>query len=76
MGGDGARLPCVASGSWILLHYHNRVQKDGSENSQEILSIFDGYQQSQKHRNGQKNHWVVSLWVTFYHTRQSELASS
>lgn len=48
------RLPCVASGSWILLHYHIRVQKDGSENSQEILSISDGYQQSQKHRNGQK----------------------
>lgn len=23
-----------------------------------------------------KTHWVVSLWVRFYHTRQSELASS
>lgn len=33
----------------------SRVQKDGSENSQEILSIFDGYQQSQKHRNRKKN---------------------
>lgn len=48
------RPPCAASGSCILLHYPIQVQKDGSESSQEILSISDGYPQSQKHRNRQK----------------------